>query len=104
MDQQSKSTVWTKAPVANHADGRGSHVPEALERHHGEPHHGPGQGADALRESEREWSTQGGPVVTPQVAGGISQLGFRTVDWKYLIILHGLGEGIFCPLTGQYHF
>jgi len=37
-----------------------------------------------LRTSLREWSTLGGPLVTPLVAGGISQLGLRTVE---------------CPLT-----
>jgi len=31
--------------------------------------------------------------------GGISQLGFRTVERKYLIIFHGLGEGICCVLS-----
>ena len=30
---------------------------------------------------EREWSTQGSPLVTPQVAGEISELGFQTVEW-----------------------
>ena len=42
-------------------------------------------------------STSGGPLVTPQVAGGSSQLGFRTVEWKYLITFHGLRAGICCP-------
>jgi len=31
------------------------------------------------------------------VAGGVSQLVFRTVECKNLIIFHGLGEGICCP-------
>ena len=33
------------------------------------------------------------------MAGGISQLGFWTVEFKYLIIFHGLGEDICCPLS-----
>ena len=50
---------------------------------------------------ETKWSTYGGPRVTPYVAGGGSQLRFRTVESKYLIIFHGLGEGICCPLRNQ---
>jgi len=33
------------------------------------------------------------------VAGGISQLGLRTVERMYPITFHGPGEGIRCPLT-----
>ena len=34
------------------------------------------------KDREWEWSTHGGPLVTPQVAGGISQLEFRTCPLK----------------------
>jgi len=36
--------------------------------------------SEAVGACPSEWSTWGGPLGTPSVAGGINQLGFRTVE------------------------
>ena len=50
------------------------------------------------KKASREYSTpeEGGKETTVRAS--------RRVEWKYLIIFHGIGEGICCVLTSWHRF